>query len=306
MFAIGLRACLKIEELGKLVEHDADHGEEDPGFGSVEGFFVIADETAMANDPGKGALDNPSSGQDLESGYALKTMDDFHSRPWPLGGNPVGKLRPAEPSVGPNSLDAMTLEHRSEQSLGSASLGSIGRCDFQAKKVAQSIDAQEAFAALGLLGCIVADRPSMGIGAHGLAVDNDRAGMLVSAQKGSQQLAQLIVDFPQQTAKRPVPKVMINCLPGRKIHRQHPPRTPAFEHEKDGIEHPAQARPRSATPGLCRQKTLHLLPLELRQTGLVLSNFHRSKTASRKSNRSCPLLMSTHFCSFNSYFSDRL
>src|SRR6266478_4157683 len=62
--------------LGQASEHDADHGEADEGNDGGGVSLEVASEPAIASDPGKGALDDPSLGQDGEL-VGFTPFDDF-------------------------------------------------------------------------------------------------------------------------------------------------------------------------------------------------------------------------------------
>jgi len=81
--------------LGQASEHDTDHGEADEGNDGGGVSLEVASEPAIASDPGKGALDDPSLGQDDEL-VGFTPFDDFKlpstgigndlCDPWPLIG----------------------------------------------------------------------------------------------------------------------------------------------------------------------------------------------------------------------------
>src|SRR5258708_11718575 len=81
--------------LGQASEHDTDHGEADEGNDGGGVSLEVASEPAIARDPGKGALDDPSLGQDDEL-VGFTPLDDFKlpstgigndlCDPWPLIG----------------------------------------------------------------------------------------------------------------------------------------------------------------------------------------------------------------------------
>lgn len=61
---------------GQASEHDADHGETDEGNDGAGVSLEVAGEPSVARDPGEGALDDPSLGQNDE-GVHLGALDDF-------------------------------------------------------------------------------------------------------------------------------------------------------------------------------------------------------------------------------------
>jgi hypothetical protein len=49
---------------GQASEHDADHGEADEGCGGSRVALEVTSQASVVADPGKGALDDPTLGQD--------------------------------------------------------------------------------------------------------------------------------------------------------------------------------------------------------------------------------------------------
>src|SRR5216684_4082874 len=70
MNALGSSPC---EAAGQ----QAQIGEKEPGCGAGNGGLEVLGETATAAQPGKGALDDPSSGQELEAFDARWPLDDL-------------------------------------------------------------------------------------------------------------------------------------------------------------------------------------------------------------------------------------
>jgi hypothetical protein len=64
-------------EPGESVEHEADHGEVDKGFGAGFSGLVVADEASVLHEPPKGAFDDPALGQHHEADGSLVAFDDL-------------------------------------------------------------------------------------------------------------------------------------------------------------------------------------------------------------------------------------
>ena len=269
-------------KLGIAIDHDTDHGEKHPRSCAHRGAFVVADQTAMLNHPSECSFDNPALGKDVESGFCGDTLDDLDcGRRLPMG-NPVGELRATETTVGPDFFESMASKDRLEKFLGSGSLGNIGWRDGHSQQPAEGVDADKSFAALDFLSSIVTHQPAMPAGTHALAVDDPCGGLVASAVESPQYFAQAGIDGLQQTGARPGSKVVIDGLPCGKIFRQQSPRAAAFEHIKHCIEHPPQAGPGSTERPCPGKQGRNDMPLEVRNAGWILSDFHRSKTAARK------------------------
>ena len=61
---------------GQATQHDADHGEADEGRDGSGVALEVAGQAAIAADPGKGTLDDPSLGQDDEA-MGIAALDDL-------------------------------------------------------------------------------------------------------------------------------------------------------------------------------------------------------------------------------------
>lgn len=273
-----------MENLGIAIDHDADHGEEHPGCGAVEGLFVVANQAAMLDEPSECALDNPSLGKNVKSGFCRDAFDDFHRGRSAATTDPAGELRSAEAPIGPNHFESMTPKNRAKKFLGPAAFGGVGWGDCHTQKPTQRIDTNEAFAAFGLLARIVADWPAVRVGTHALAVDDRSTGLFASAFQSPQQSAQSRIDALQQPRTRPASEVVVNGFPTWEIFGKHTPRTATLENIKNGVEHPSQTRAGMSSSPCARKQTREDMPVEVGDTGfvLVLSDFHRSKTAARK------------------------
>ena len=297
-----------MDKLGIAIDHDPDHSKEHPCAGAVEGSFVVADQAAMLNQPSEGPLDDPSLGKDVESRFCRDSLDDFDLCSRVEATDPAGELRSAESPIGPNPFEPMTAENRSKKLLGSAAFGGVGRGNGHAQKPTQCIDANEAFAALGLFARIVAHQPAVCVGAHALAVDDPCAGLFVFALQSPQHLAQERIDTLQQPRTRPASKVVVDGFPSRKIFWQHAPRTATLENIENGVEHPPQASAGTSSSPRGGKQRREDMPLEVGDTGfvLVLSDFHRSKTAARNRSRRPRLPKSTPFYSPIPFFRQSL
>jgi len=90
---------------------------------------------------------------------------------------------------------------------------------------------------------------------------------------------------------------MVNGFSNREIFWQHAPRAATLENIENGVEHPPQARAGTASSPRSGKQMRKAMPLEVGDTGfvVVLSDFHRSKTAARKMSKRALLSISTFF-----------
>src|SRR5258707_2745019 len=73
------RLCVKASGLGlcQASQHDADHGEINPGFFTAGEHLIVFGEPAPSRKPGEGALDNPAVGKHMKAtGSDLLPIDD--------------------------------------------------------------------------------------------------------------------------------------------------------------------------------------------------------------------------------------
>jgi hypothetical protein len=72
-----LRACSK-STLGEAAKHEADHGDVNHRLAGVGEVLVVFAQPALAPEPAKGALDDPSTWQHLEAFDVVGALHDLH------------------------------------------------------------------------------------------------------------------------------------------------------------------------------------------------------------------------------------
>jgi len=95
---------------GQASEHDADHGESDPGGDGSAIAFEVAGEMTVAADPGEAAFDDPAFGQDDEA-VGVAAFDDL-DRPMAGGRGDARQFRPLIAGIGEDALDEGELPAR--------------------------------------------------------------------------------------------------------------------------------------------------------------------------------------------------
>src|SRR5260221_13626722 len=83
----------------KAAGEEAQVGQQDPGCGAVDSRLEVLGEAPTATEPGEGALDHPSSRQELEAFDAGWALDDFDG-PRAAIGDRAEQLRTAIDAVG--------------------------------------------------------------------------------------------------------------------------------------------------------------------------------------------------------------
>src|SRR5208282_4270889 len=88
---------------GQPAQHDADHGEAEEGGDGSGVAFEVASQTAVAADPGKGALDDPALGQNDKT-MSIAALDDLQG-PRAGFGDELGRLWSLVAGVGEDAFD---------------------------------------------------------------------------------------------------------------------------------------------------------------------------------------------------------
>lgn len=131
---------------GQAAQHDADHGEAEEGGDGSGVALEVAGETAVAADPGKGALDDPALGQDDEA-MSIAALDDLQG-PGAGPGDHLGHLWPLVAGIGEDAFDERKGSPRGAQDLARAvAILHVGGVDGDAQQEAQRIDQDVALAA---------------------------------------------------------------------------------------------------------------------------------------------------------------
>src|SRR5712691_11321207 len=119
MNALGSRPC---EASGK----QAQIGEKEPGCGAGDGGFEVLGEAATATQPGEGAFDDPSSGQELEAFDSRRTLDDLDG-PWAAVVDGGEQLRAAVDTIGEDVAQAGEASaQRAQQRHGAMRILDVG------------------------------------------------------------------------------------------------------------------------------------------------------------------------------------
>src|SRR6202051_3179765 len=103
---------------GQSSEHDADHGEAEEGGDGSGVALEVAGQAAVAADPGKGALDDPTFGQDDEA-MSIAALDDLQGPRAGLGDD-LGHLWPLVAGVGKDAFDKREGSPRRAQQVARA------------------------------------------------------------------------------------------------------------------------------------------------------------------------------------------
>src|SRR5215210_5241881 len=125
--------CRAEAESDGAVKHDADHGETNECGNGCGVALEIASQAAIAADPGKGAFDNPSLGQDLEA-CRIGSLHDLQS---PGAGAPGDErhLRACVSAISKDALDERKHSSRpSQQEEGSIAVLHISGMDHDAQQ----------------------------------------------------------------------------------------------------------------------------------------------------------------------------
>ena len=146
---------------GQAPEHDADHSEAEEGRDGSGVTLEVAGQAAVAADPGKSTLDDPSFGQDDEA-MGIAALDDLQAPAAGLGDD-FGHLRPLVAGVGKDAFDERKGSPRGAQQVARAvAILHVGRVDGDTQQEAKRIDEDVPLAAGDLLAGIEALRIERG------------------------------------------------------------------------------------------------------------------------------------------------
>ena len=146
---------------GQAAQHDADHGEAEEGGDGSSVTLEVAGQATVAADPGKGALDDPSLGQDDEA-MGIAALNDLQGPAAGLG-DELGHLWPLIPGIGKDAFDERKgSPRRAQQVARTIAILHVGRVDGDAQQEAKRIDEDVALATSDLLARIEALRVERG------------------------------------------------------------------------------------------------------------------------------------------------
>ncbi len=139
-------------------EHEPDHGEADEGDGLSGVTLEVLGQAAAAADPGEGALDDPTFGENDEA-MQLVAFDDLE-RPGPGLGCGGRHFRSLIVGVGEDTLDEGKQAARAsvEDQPRPVAILHIGRVDGDAQQETERVDKNVPLAALDLLARVIARR----------------------------------------------------------------------------------------------------------------------------------------------------
>ena len=130
---------------GQATQHDADHGEAEEGGDGSGVALEVAGQSAVAADPGKGALDDPAFGQD-DKAMGVAALDDLQGPSAGLGDN-LRHLRPLITGVGEDAFDEREGSPRGAQQVArTVAVLQVGRVYGDAQQEAQRVDQDVALA----------------------------------------------------------------------------------------------------------------------------------------------------------------
>ena len=149
----------------------------------------------------------------------------------------------------------------------------MGRRHQHAQHQTERIDQQMALAPFDFLGRVVADAASMPVGLDALAVQDAGGGAAPLALLLAGQASQAGVETLPRPIQRPLAEDRVDRLPRRKARGKQTPRNASLDHIKDGIDHPASIRWRTAQLGGRWAQRLQEGPLGDGEVGFVKGAF---------------------------------
>ena len=135
-----------------------DHSHVNHRFAAFRQRFVVLAQTTIAAEPGKGSLDDPTFGQNLEAGDIVAALDDLQDPVAQFSG-PLDQF-PGVSSIGPDQLQPGELsDHFGQHQLGPIAILDVGGVYDDGQEQAQGVYDNVPLAALDLLAGVVAACP---------------------------------------------------------------------------------------------------------------------------------------------------
>ena len=155
----------------ELTEHKFAGSNINGRFGMVGPAFVVFGEPTVATEPSKGALNNPTFGQDLEA--RVGAFDDFQlkSAPGNQVADPLQELSRIA-SVGKNLAHPAEAQQGGQQEFRSIAILERGTVDDDRKDQSEGIYQKVSFSSVDLLASVIATFSGLLSHFNTLAVDN--------------------------------------------------------------------------------------------------------------------------------------
>lgn len=235
--------------MSQSFEHKADHRRINKRFAAVGQSLVVAAQSSLPTEPGEGALNNPTLGQQYEALLVTKSLHDLQ-RPAQLTLHPFDQLASVT-TVCPYELQATksppmrisrfldTLKQCLEHAFTSISIlhrASSDHHQHYQHYQTQCVHNQVSLATSDFLGCIVASLLATFCRLDALTVEYGCAWCLVASNFLAQLFSQCLVEPFPSAIYSPQPKVMVHSSPGWKVVRQCSPQAAILGHVEDGVQ----------------------------------------------------------------------
>src|SRR5271170_3660906 len=243
-------------------------GEQDPGCRAGDGRLEVLGETPAAAEPGEGAFDHPSPGQQLEAFDASRTLDDL-DRPRAAIGDRCEQLRAAIDAIGEDMAQlGEAAAQRSQQRYGTVRILDVGFMHPHGEQEAFGIGDDMALASLdALAGINPAWTTALG-GRCALAVDDCGRGVGVAPDKLAGARHQRGADPLPGAVVAPAVEIALHSRARRKVPWQGAPLTAGPQQVEDGVDDRAQIA-LARTPQPTRRRQERSEPRPFRRSGVA-------------------------------------
>ena len=219
---------------------ELDRGDEQPCGCRCDGLLKVLGKAAVAAEPCKGPLNDPSSGQDLEALGVVRSLDDL-DRPFPDLAQRLAKLVAGIATICKDvPQPRVTADDLGQDERCTITVLDIGGMDHGMNEIAIGVGHDVPLAALDLLACIVAPGPAALGGFDALAGDHPGAGRGLASHRFPPDQQQGVIEREPQTIVAPQVEPASHRRDRRKTGRQHPPRQPAAQQIQDRLDNPPQ------------------------------------------------------------------
>jgi len=269
--------------------------EEEPCGRACDGCLEVLGEPATSTEPGKGALDDPSPGQELEAFDAGRALDDLDG-PRTAVFDGGAQLRAAVDAVGEDVVQPRTAPAQgAQQRDGAVRVLDAGLMNLADKQEALGIGDDVALAPLDAFAGVDATRAATFRGRRALAVDDAGARRRIAPQCPAGARHQSIADPAPGAIVAPAVEVSLHRRARREVLGQGTPLATGGQDIKNSLDDgPQAALARPAQPARRRQQRLQHRPFSIRRATcipqsvpsiLLTSDFSPSHVTLRRSSQ---------------------
>ena len=236
-------------------------------------FVPVLGESPAAPEPSEGALDDPSSGQDLEALGGIGALDDLQ------GPGALASERGAEFLAGIAAVSeevaqpGEAMADRLQEVRRAVPILDVGAVDDHVEHQAEGVGQDVALTAHDLLARVIAPRPAAFRGFDALAVDHAAGRARLASRQLPHVHHQKVVDRREQSQIAPGVEIALHRRHRRKVLRQGAPLAARRREIQDRVHHRPQVRsPWPAAPLRRRKQPRDQFPFLIQQVAWITAS----------------------------------